>query len=366
MLIQINITIPPEGSAGPFDLYSDANGYTTPFETQVPAASLIAGYIVELPVGATIIRVCSVGTCENCIDLPTNCPTTTTTSTSSTTTTTSTSSTTTTTTTAAPPYKFGYELITNSPSDIGTVNLVIEVDSVEVVNQTISVGNDYQSGTLNLTAGQVVTATMTNVKTGTFNFGNKIVQDGLLYQPTDYCTPCVDQLVTPFFSPYTMGSANTTFVFQGTVNPPTTTTTSTSSTTTTTSTSSSTTTTTTTATPLDCDLIGGTATIIPPITTTTTTTAAPGLSQGIITSLSNPTDGCNLGTPDQTVWFSNTNGSGNSEVPTGLSRVYTNSSGNTLFNGDDNYYKMRVGTGPFVGAQVSINGSVSSPISLCF
>lgn len=364
MLIQINITIPPEGSAGPFDLYSDANGYTTPFETQVPAASLIAGYIVELPMGATIIRVCSVGTCENCIDIPTNCPTTTTTSTSSTTTTTSTSSTTTTTTTAAPPYKFGYELITNTPSDIGTVNLVIEVDSVEVVNQTISVGNDYQSGTLNLTAGQVVTATMTNVKTGTFNFGNKIIQDGFLYQPQDYCTPCVDQLVTPFFSPYTMGSADTTFVFQGDINPPTTTTTSTSSTTTTTSTSSSTTTTTTTAAPLDCALNGGTAVVNPPVTTTTTTTSA--LSQGIITSLSTPIDGCSLGTPDQIVWFSNTSGSFGSEVPTpGSSVVYTNASGTTQFNGDDNYYKMRVGTGPFVGAEVSLSGVVGSPVSLC-
>ena len=360
MLIQINITIPPQGSAGPFDLYSDANGYTTPFETQVPAASLIAGYIVELPVGATIIRVCSVGTCENCIDLPTNCPTTTTTSTSSTTTTTSTSSTTTTTTTAAPPYKFGYELITNTPSDIGTVNLIIEVDSVQVVNQTISVGNDYQSGTLNLTAGQVVTATMTNVKTGTFNFGNKIVQDGFLYQPTDNCTPCVDQLVTPFFSPYIMGSANTTFVFQGTVNPPTTTTTSTSSTTTTTS---STTTTTTTAIPLDCALNGGTAVFNAPVTTTTTTTSA--LAQGIITSLSNPINGCNLGTPDQIVWFSNTTGSFGSEVPNGGSIVYTNASGATRFNGDGNNYKMRVGTGPFVGAEVSINGVVRLPINLC-
>jgi hypothetical protein len=365
MLIQINITIPPEGSAGPFDLYSDANGYTTPFETQVPAASLVAGYIVELPVGATIIRVCSVGTCENCIDIPTNCPTTTTTSTSSTTTTTSTSSTTTTTTTAAPPYKLGYELITNTPLDIGTVNLIIEVDSVQVVNQTISVGNTYQSGTLNLTAGQVVTATMTNTKTGTFNINNKIIQDGFLYQPQDTCTPCVDQLVTPFFSPYTMGSANTTFVFQGDINPPTTTTTSTSSTTTTTSTSSSTTTTTTTAAPLDCALNGGTAVVNPPLTTTTTTT--PALTQGIITSLSSPIDGCSLGTPDQIVWFSNTTGSGGGEVPAaGSSVVYTNSSGTTSFNGDGNKYKMRVGTGPFVGADVSIGGVVGSPVSLCF
>ena len=364
MLIQININIPPNGSAGPFDLYSDANGYTSPFETQVPAANLVAGYIVEIPVGATIIRVCSVGTCENCIDLPTNCPTTTTTSTSSTTTTTSTSSTTTTTTTAAPPYQFQYELITNTPSDIGTVNLVIEVDSVQVVNQTISVGNTYQAGSLNLTAGQVVTATLTNVKTGTFNFSNKIVQDGFLYQPVDLCTPCVDQLVTPFFSPYTMGSADTTFVFQGGINNPTTTTTSTSSTTTTTSTSSSTTTTTTTATPLDCALNGGTAIANPPLTTTTTTTS--GLSQGVITSLSDPINGCNLGSPDVIVWFSNTSGSGGGEGPTaGSTVVYTNASGTATFNGDGNHYKMRVGTGPFVGATVSISGLVGSPVSLC-
>ena len=364
MLIQINITIPPSGSAGPFDLYSDANGYASPFETQVPAASLIAGYIVELPVGATIIRVCSVGTCENCIDLPTNCPTTTTTSTSSTSTTTSTSSTTTTTTTAAPPYKFTWELITNTPTFIGNVKLQIFVDTVEVVNSIISVGNTYQSGTLFLTAGQVVTATMSNVKTGTFNFGNKIIKDGLLYQPQDNCTPCVNELVTPLFSPYTMGSANTTFVFQGDVNPPTTTTTSTSSTTTTSTTVAPTTTTTTTPTPLDCALNGGTA-VINPATTTTTTTSS-GLSQGIITSLSDPIDGCNLGTPDQIVWFSNTSGSSGSEVPTaGSSVVYTNSSGTTSFNGDGNNYKMRVGTGPFVGATVSISGLVGSPVSLC-
>jgi len=265
MLIQISITIPPGGAAGPFDLYSDVDGFTTPFETQVPAVDLVAGYTVTLPMGATIIRVCSVGTCENCIDLPTNCPTTTTSTTveptttttttvdptttttttaeptttttstsTSTTTTTSTSSTTTTTTTASP--KFQYELITNTPLDIGTVNLVIEVDSVQVVNETISVGNTSQVGTLNLTAGQVVTATMTNTKTGTFNFGNKITKDGVLYQPQDNCEPCVNELITSLSSSYTMGSANTTFVFQGDINPPTTTTTTSSSTTTTTTT----------------------------------------------------------------------------------------------------------------------------------
>ena len=104
MLIEITITVPPSGLAGPFDLFSDADGYVSPFETQVPAADLEVGYVVELPVGATIIRVCSVGDCETCIDLPTNCSTTTTTSSSSTTTTSTSSSTTTSTTTSPPPY----------------------------------------------------------------------------------------------------------------------------------------------------------------------------------------------------------------------------------------------------------------------
>jgi len=362
MLIQINITIPPGGSAGPFDLYSDANGYTAPFETQVPAASLTAGYIVELPVGATIIRVCSVGTCENCIDIPTNCPTTTTTSTSTSTTTSTSSTTTTTTTTAAPPYKFNWELITGTPSDIGNVKLRIYVDTIEVVTSTISPGNTYQSGTLFLTAGQVVTATIGNVKTGTWNFSNKIIKDGALYQPQDNCTPCVDELTTPLFSPYTMGSANTNWIFQGDVNPPTTTTTSTSSTTTTTSTSTSTTTTTTTVAPADCALNGPSAVINPTTTTTSTTIAS---KTGLISSTSHSTDACPL-TPSVSVWITNPTGTGASQRVSTSSVIYTDAGLNTLFNGDGNYYRViMTGSSIYTSSPVYGNGAVGSPISIC-
>lgn len=357
MLIQINITIPPSGSAGPFDLYSDADGYVSPFETQVPAASLTAGYIVELPVGATIIRVCSVGTCENCIDLPTNCPTTTTTSSS---TTTSTSSTTTTTTTEAPPYEFTWDLSTGTPSFIGTVNLTIEVDAVQVVNTTIATSTPNQSGVLTLTAGQVVTATMTNVKTGTFNFGNKVYKDGILYQPADECTPCVDQLVTSLFSPYTMGSADTTWVFRGDVDPATTTTTSTSSTTTTSTTVAPTTTTTTTPTPLDCALTGGTAVVN---TTTTTTTSA--TKSALISNSSHPTDACPY-TPTVTVYISNPAGSGASQTVSTSSVVYTDAAGTIPFVGDGNYYKIIMsGSSLSTSSPVNSSGQVSSPIGLC-
>ena len=96
-LIEITLTI--DGQAGPFDLFSNVDNYVQAFDTQVPAASLTAGYIVVAPAGTSIVRVCSTGVCTNCVDIPTNCPTTTTTTSSSTSTTTSTSTSTSTTTT---------------------------------------------------------------------------------------------------------------------------------------------------------------------------------------------------------------------------------------------------------------------------
>lgn len=96
------ITLTTAGlDTGPFNLYSDVDGYVTPFETGVTKPSLLVGYVSTLvPNAATIIRVKSVNElCTNYIDL--TIPTTTTTTTSSSTSTTSTSSTTTTTTTTA-------------------------------------------------------------------------------------------------------------------------------------------------------------------------------------------------------------------------------------------------------------------------
>lgn len=95
------ITLTAAGSdTGPFDLYSDADGYVTPFENNIAKATLEAGYTsVVVPDGATIIRVQSDNSiCENFTDLNIITTTTTTSSTSTTSTTTSTSSTTTTST----------------------------------------------------------------------------------------------------------------------------------------------------------------------------------------------------------------------------------------------------------------------------
>jgi hypothetical protein len=58
-------------NAGPFDIYSDATGYTCPLVTGVSRASLLAGYIIyNVPDNATSIRIQSTGVCTNYIDIP--------------------------------------------------------------------------------------------------------------------------------------------------------------------------------------------------------------------------------------------------------------------------------------------------------
>jgi hypothetical protein len=87
------ITLTTAGSStGPFSLYSNANSYSTPFETGVAKSSLLAGYTSTLvPNGTTTIRVMSTGTCTNYTDISVvPCSTTTTTTTVTPTTTTTT------------------------------------------------------------------------------------------------------------------------------------------------------------------------------------------------------------------------------------------------------------------------------------
>jgi hypothetical protein len=95
MTVLITLTIAGIDS-GPFDLYSNLDGYLSAFESGVDKTSLEAGYPSALvPDFTTTIRVRSNNTfCTNYIDVPVAEPTTTTTtsnSSSSTTTTTTTS-----------------------------------------------------------------------------------------------------------------------------------------------------------------------------------------------------------------------------------------------------------------------------------
>ena len=77
---------------GPFDLYSDADGFLVPLAIGISKVALQAGYsLTGVPDGATIIRAQSQGICTNFIDMFISGTITTTTSTSSTTSTTTTS-----------------------------------------------------------------------------------------------------------------------------------------------------------------------------------------------------------------------------------------------------------------------------------
>ena len=84
--MNVTITLTSAGAGtGPFDLYSDLDGYIVPFETAVPKSSLITGYTSTIvPDGTQTIRVQSIGVCSNYIDInisglpsptPTNTPT---------------------------------------------------------------------------------------------------------------------------------------------------------------------------------------------------------------------------------------------------------------------------------------------------
>lgn len=98
------VTLTSAGSdSGPFNLYSNIDGYTTAFAFSVSKSALLAGYTsVVVPDLTTSIRIMSVGTCTNYIDVNVSGITTTTTTSTTSTSTTSTTSTTTSTTTVPP------------------------------------------------------------------------------------------------------------------------------------------------------------------------------------------------------------------------------------------------------------------------
>jgi len=97
------ITLTTAGTdSGPFNLYSNLDGFVVPFVVGVLKASLLSGYTSPVvPDFTSVVRVQSIGQCVNYIDIPLQ-NTTTSSTTLATTSTTTSSSTITTTTTAAP------------------------------------------------------------------------------------------------------------------------------------------------------------------------------------------------------------------------------------------------------------------------
>lgn len=131
------ITLTTAGAdTGPFNLYTNVDGYLSPFEVNVSKLSLEAGFVSFLvPDAASIIRIQSMDAlCGNYVDVTLMVTTTTTTSTSST----STTSTTSTTTTA--PVLADFTVAGTTSEAIGGVPTYdIDYDSYHIENM---VGSD--------------------------------------------------------------------------------------------------------------------------------------------------------------------------------------------------------------------------------
>ena len=90
MTVLITLTVAGTDS-GPFNLYSNTDGFVSAFETGVSKSALLAGYSSALvPDYTTIVRVKSDGVCVNYVDILLESTTTTTTTVIGPTTTTST------------------------------------------------------------------------------------------------------------------------------------------------------------------------------------------------------------------------------------------------------------------------------------
>jgi hypothetical protein len=71
-IMTVLLTLTTAGiDSGPFDLYSNLDSFTVPFETGVSKATLQAGYTTLLvPDYTTTVRVRSTGVCINYVDIP--------------------------------------------------------------------------------------------------------------------------------------------------------------------------------------------------------------------------------------------------------------------------------------------------------
>ena len=150
MALTILITLTSAGiDLGDFNLLSNVDGYTTPFETGITRGQLLAGYTsVVVPDSTETIRVQSVGTCINALDIGIVFPTTTTTTTAAPTTTTTTTAapTTTTTTTAALPSQVTGGISTNHTVGLDC-GLTVDLDaSFDLANPgQLSIGDQVYS-----------------------------------------------------------------------------------------------------------------------------------------------------------------------------------------------------------------------------
>jgi hypothetical protein len=154
MIVLITLTT-AGADAGPFDLYSDTDGYLTPFATGISKATLLGGYLSSaVPNGTTSIRIVSTGVCTNYIYVSVEGTTTTTTSTSST-------STTSTTSTIAPIMVYWYA--SKLPGCPNNATYTVSKNSAIVASGVLGVA---ASGSFAVVVGDIVEVTNTAAANG--------------------------------------------------------------------------------------------------------------------------------------------------------------------------------------------------------
>ena len=130
--------------AGPFNLYSNADGFASSFAIGVPKAQLLAGFPATVPNGTTVVRAKSAGVCINYVDLPIGLlPTTSTTSSSSTSTTTT------------------IPIITTTTSSTTSVPLARSLNIISDVTTPNGQSNTMIIQFANFTVGDIITWTRT-------------------------------------------------------------------------------------------------------------------------------------------------------------------------------------------------------------
>jgi hypothetical protein len=172
MTVLITLTLAGT-DVGPFDIYSNIDGYTTPVVTGISRATLLAGYYATVPDGTTEVLVQSTGTCNTQLYLNVSGNTTTTTSTSS--------STTTTTTTVLRVLTISYNTYTSAftilasvaPTQSVTINAGITADGYPTNTCTTGAvaGASLNGNILGLSVGQSANSHSASATSGTWSSG---------------------------------------------------------------------------------------------------------------------------------------------------------------------------------------------------
>lgn len=354
MDIYIQLTTTEADQGALFDLYSDVDGFTSIFDSNVNLASLQSGYTTTTaPAGTNVVRVCGQQImCPNCLDIVPYY--------------------TTTTSTTLPPVECNQ--ITNSggvgvteysiPLETAGGLLVLDFqaygvpDKLEIIHNGIKVATSgmtvANAGPFDNLYGDPTVPTPTEVLAIDQFIGTQkdipptreaeiFADTGKTYivsgqQLIWWAYTDTDVLDFPNATVRITGPSGTAWQMLRLCEENTTTTTTTST--------SSTTTTTTTAVP----------------TTTTTTTQAPGvLKKYDISTTTTLTDDCGL-ILDDLVYVEEQNAG----LLTAGDKVFTNSGGTSVFVGNGDYYHIeQFGGGSGYSARISAFGIVLGPIALC-